>query len=119
MLTYSELSKGEKKCIDAFISHRPELANVSELATKEVYAIWDEIYNLRSSGAPKVAYPNWLTKHNSIRRGLISFPGPNSKQSTLSNADKPKIKKVDKVVEDIVIDEDEFFDELREFGIEV
>lgn len=125
MLKYTDLSKGQKKLIDAFIEHRPELASAETLASKEMYHIWHEIYSKREDGAPKVGYPHWLSKNNQIRRGILAFPGPDSKGLTdaeMTTLEKSKLQKIlDNSVEDGVesINDDEFMAELRANGIEV
>lgn len=119
MLKYADLSKGQKRCIDAFVEHRPELASADTLASKDMYYIWQEIYAKRGDGGVKIGYPHWLSKHNQIQRGLLSFPGPNSTGDTTA-LEKSKLQKIlnesDPVEE---ANEEEFLAELRENGIQV
>jgi hypothetical protein len=119
MLKYSDLTKGQKRCIDAFVTYRPELASAETIATKDLFVLWQEIYSQRANGAPKVGFPNWLSNNNQIQRGLLSFPGPNSTGNATA-LEKSKLQKIlndsDPVEE---VNDDEFMAELRANGIEV
>jgi hypothetical protein len=46
MLKYSDLTKGQKKTIDAYVAHRPELATAETLASKDINIIWNELCHL-------------------------------------------------------------------------
>jgi hypothetical protein len=125
MLKYSDLSKGQRKCIYAYVAHRPELATADTIVSKEIYSIFKELEALRATGGEKVGYPNWLLKHNQIQRGVHAFPGPKSKgltQTEMDSLEKSKLQKMlDSSPDDTVesIDDDEFVAELRANGIEV
>ena len=124
MLTYADLSKGQKKLIDAFVQYRPELANAETLSSKDMYYIWQEIFADRANGGPKVGYPHWLSKHNQIRRGILAFPGPQSKglsEAEQSELEKSKLQKIldNSDQDEVEFSDAEFMDELRANGIEV
>lgn len=125
MLKYSDLTKGQKRCIDAFVSLRPELASASTITTKEVQKLFWTLHDERANGAPKVGYPLWLSANNTISRGVFAFPGPKSPASVKVAAAKQTAaakKKLEEILEDsepVSIDEDEFAAELRANGIQV
>jgi hypothetical protein len=125
MLKYSDLTKGQKKTIDAYVAHRPELASAETLGSKDINIIWNELFVLRAKGGVKVGYPNWLTRFNSIDRGNVSFPGPGSKglsKTEVATLEKSKLQKIlDSSEQDVVesISDDEFMAELKANGIEV
>ena len=125
MLKYSDLTKGQKKTIDAYVAHRPELASAETLASKDINIIWNELFVLRAKGGAKVGYPKWLTRFNSIDRGNVSFPGPGSKglsKTEVDTLEKSKLQKIlDSSEQDVVesISDDEFMAELKANGIEV
>jgi len=121
MLKYSELSKGQKRCIDAFVEHRPELASAETLASKDMYHIWQEIFAKRADGAPKIGYPHWLSKFNQLERGMLAFPGPNSKGVSKKVQTQLEKSQLQRIIDtsDVVIDEDEFAAELKANGISV
>lgn len=126
MLTYADLSKGQKRCIDAFVALRPELASAETITTKEVQSLFWQLHEQRESGAAKIGYPLWLSANNTISRGVFAFPGPNSVTTKVYG--KPKAtktlgkQKLDKIMQDSIpveIDTDEFEAELRANGIQV
>lgn len=124
MLIYAKLSKGQKKLIDAFVEARPELATADTILSKDMYHIWQEIYAKRDAGGVKVGYPHWLSKHNQISRGVLSFPGPQSAGLTDKQVAKLEKSKLQKIIDtsdadDVEISDTEFLDELRANGIEV
>jgi hypothetical protein len=125
MLKYSDLSKGQKRCIDAYVAHRPELASAETLSSNDMHHMYFEIRAKRADGGPKVGYPNWLTKFNSLERGMIAFPGPNSKGISKKTSAKAKSEleksKLQEIIDtsEVVIDEDEFAAELKANGINV
>ena len=125
MLKYSDLTKGQKKTIDAYVAHRPELANAETLASKDINIIWNELFALRAKGGVKVGFPNWLTRFNHIDRGTVAFPGPGSKglsKAEVATLEKSKLQKIlDSSEQDMVesISDDEFMAELKANGIEV
>jgi hypothetical protein len=125
MLKYSDLSKGQKRCIDAFVEHRPELASAETLASKDMYYIWQEIFAKRADGGPKIGYPHWLSKFNQLERGMLAFPGPNSKGTSKKTSAKAQSEleksQLQRIIDtsDVVIDEDEFAAELKANGITV
>lgn len=124
MLKYANLSKGQKKLIDAFVAARPELATADTIKSKDMYHIWQEIYAKRTDGGVKVGYPHWLSKHNQISRGVLSFPGPQSaglSATQVASLEKSKLQKIIDTsdTDGVEISDTEFLDELRANGIEV
>jgi hypothetical protein len=125
MLKYADLSKGQKRCIDAFISLNPKLASAETITTKEVQKLFWDLHEKRTDGAPKIGYPLWLSANNTISRGVFAFPGPKSSGSVKDAVAKQTAaakKKLEKIIEDaepVSIDEDEFTAELRANGIQV
>jgi hypothetical protein len=107
MLKFADLSMAQKKCVVALIEAQPSLKKNSKISLKEVVSITQDLASKRSSGAPKIGYPNWLFKTNKVERGMYQLPVPTDAE--LSNytkdlTNKPasskivKNKKVVKVV---------------------
>lgn len=114
-MNYSNLTKTQKRCIDAFITIRPELASQYSITRSEVEELFAELHSKRNSGGEKIGYPMWLVKGEKVSRGHYRFPAPN-----LVEAQEAKIKSDAKLAEAAVktSEEDkEFFTELQEFGI--
>ncbi len=120
MLKYSDLTKGQKRCIDAFVERYPELASAETITTKEIQKIFWEIHETRAAGAPKIGYPLWISKNNQVARGVHAFPGPQStgNQTELAKSKLQKILDTSDTVEVESNDED-FLAELRDNGISV
>lgn len=124
MLNYSDLSKGQKRCIDAYIKHKPELATQPTITNQEVQKLFWALHDERANGGPVIGYPIWLSKHNTVSRAVFAFPSPQldvtkvagSVVSANSKA-KAKLQKIIDDSEKVVIDEDEFAAELRANGI--
>jgi hypothetical protein len=128
MLKYTDLTKGQKRCIDSFIAIDPALATAETITTKEVQKLFWALHEQREDGAAKVGYPLWLSANNTISRGVFAFPGPNSPvNATVSTAKSKQTaasgkKKLDQIIKDstpVEIDQDEFEAELRANGIQV
>lgn len=110
-MNYSKLSKAQKRCIDAFVRLRPELANAESITRPEIEELFFKLHADRSNGGEKIGYPMWLVKGEKVSRGVYKFPAPNL--ATVSST-----KKVAKSVEKSMSEEDkEFFTELAEHGI--
>lgn len=126
MLNYSDLTKGQKRCIDSFIAARPELATQSIISTKEVAKLYWELHETRASGSAKIGYPVWLSKFNTVSRGQFAFPAPGLDTNKLAstaqaNASVAK-QRLQQIVEDsekVEVDEEDFAAELKANGITV
>ena len=123
-MKYSELSKAQKVCIDAFVAKRPELASASSITRAEVETLWQLTYTDRDSGGPKFGYPMWLVKGPKVARGVYVFPGPESKGDVETvKVKNTKRKKTEESDEDPIVlppeEEAEFQNDLKEFGITV
>lgn len=128
MFKYTDLSKGQKRCIDSFIAIDPSLASAETITTKDVQKLFWTLHEKREAGDAKVGYPLWLSANNSISRGVFAFPGPNSPVNLTVSTVKTKQaaavgkNKLDKFMKDstpVVIDQDEFEAELLANGIQV
>jgi hypothetical protein len=122
MLKYANLSKGQKRCIDALVELKPELASAETITTKELRSMMWDLYHKREDGGVTTGYPNWLVQFNGISRGVIAFPGPQSTGTSVAKqnaAAKQKLEKIIEQAEKVEIDEDEFTAELRANGIQV
>lgn len=113
-MNYSKLTKTQKRCIDAFVSIRPELSSSETISRKDIEEIFWILHAEREHGGEKIGYPMWLVKGEKAGRGLYKFPAP--ELAVISS--KPVSKKSTSKVEDLKTKEDkEFFTELAENGI--
>lgn len=124
MLKYSDLTKSQKRFVDAVIEVRPALAQGGTITLKECAAVYYELRETRTGAkGEKIGYPNWLYAANKLSRGVYEFPAPNG-VSTVAKAknDKTKLEKIIAESETVEVAEqsdDEFLAELRANGIAV
>lgn len=114
-MNYTNLTKTQKRCIDAFITIRPALASQYSITRLEVEELFAELYSKRADGGEKIGYPMWLVKGDKVSRGHYKFPAPN-----LIEAQEAQIKSNTKIAEDLAKNSEEdkeFFTELCEYGI--
>jgi hypothetical protein len=114
-MNYSDLTKTQKRCIDAFVSIRPELASQETITRPEIEELFKTLFDARATGGEKIGYPMWLVKGEKTGRGVYKFPAP-SLSATKTSKSKSKSKTVQPAVK--VEEEDkEFFTDLKEYGI--
>lgn len=112
-MKYSDLNKTQKRCIDAFVKLRPELASKPSITRSEIEDIFAELFAARDRTGEKIGYPMWLVKGEKVSRGTYVFPAPKLDNEQVV-AVQPKAKqKTVKVQEE----EKEFFTDLKEYGI--
>jgi hypothetical protein len=117
MLKYADLTKGQKRCVDAFVEQCPELDSADTVTTKQIQKVFWEIHETRAAGSPKIGYPLWLNV-NSVQRGMFAWPGPNSTGQV--EAAKTKLKQILSESDPVEsVNEEDFLAELRENGISV
>lgn len=110
-MNYSDLTKTQKRCIDAFVNLRPELATQETITRPEIEDLFKTLFDARATGGEKIGYPMWLVKGEKSGRGVYKFPAP-----SLAQTKKSKSKTV--VTAEKVAEEDkEFFTDLKEYGI--
>lgn len=123
-MNYSELTKTQKRCIDAFIKVRPELASQATITRPEVEDLFKTLFEARATGGEKIGYPMWLVKGDKLGRGIYEFPAPDLDFSAsegdgyaapTKSVSKAKIKtEVEATVEK---EDKEFFTDLQNYGI--
>jgi len=123
-MNYSELNKTQVRCIDAYISLRPELSAQPTITRPEVEELHSKLYAERANGGLKIGYPMWLVKNDKLGRGIYEFPAPELDSIPVLERSKPAAKvKADKAQAKVeaqakIEQEDkEFFTDLKEYGI--
>jgi hypothetical protein len=110
-MNYSDLNKTQKRCIDAFITLRPELADTPTITRPEVEELFFKLKDARDAGGDKIGYPMWLVKGPKVGRGQYVFPAPNVTNDSAIAAVANRVAQKTQA-------EAEFLDELRAAGIE-
>ena len=114
-MNYSNLTKTQKRCIDAFVKLRPELTSQETITRSEIEDLFKQLFDARSSGGEKIGYPMWLVKGEKTGRGVYIFPAPSLAKIEVKPSKTVKSKSQPQVKTD---EEDkEFFTDLKEYGI--
>jgi len=106
-MNYSNLTKTQKRCIDAFVKLRPELATTETITRPEIEDLFRQLFEARLEGGEKIGYPMWLVKGQKTGRGVYKFPAPSLSAPKSETSKTVKSDQEDK----------EFFTELKEYGI--
>jgi hypothetical protein len=109
-MNYSQLSKAQKRCIDAFVNIRPDLATAESISRTDIEEIFWILHSEREHGGEKIGYPMWLVKGDKVSRGMYKFPAPELAQAPAKVATKTVEIKSEQ-------EDKEFFTELAENGI--
>lgn len=76
MLKFANLSVAQKTCVLAFIEFDSSLAVSREVTNAELNVCYFGLLALRNENTPKVGWPLWLPKANSVRKGVSMWPAP-------------------------------------------
>jgi len=114
-MNYTDLTKTQKRCIDAFIKLNPSLESRDTITRQEVEELFFTLHAERANGGPKIGYPMWLVKGDKTSRGVYKFPAPNLEHSFSEKVvSKPKVTAPSVKVDE---EEKEFFTDLKNYGI--
>lgn len=110
-MNYSQLSKAQKRAIDAFVSIRPDLATAETISRTDIEEVFWILHAEREHGGEKIGYPMWLVKGEKAGRGLYKFPAPELAAASTKTVETKSVE-IKSEQED-----KEFFTELAENGI--
>jgi hypothetical protein len=116
-MNYSKLSKAQKRCIDAFVRVRPELANAESITRPEIEELFFKLYDARETGGEKIGYPMWLVKGEKVSRGVYKFPAPALADSKETSTSSVKATASKSAAIQNTKEEEEFFKDLQEYGV--
>lgn len=118
-MNYTKLTKVQKRCIDAFVKLRPELASIETITRPEIEELFFKLHADRGNGGEKIGYPMWLVKGEKVSRGVYKFPAPSLADASVSETSVTQVKqKASKSTAFQNAKEDEeFFKDLQEYGI--
>lgn len=90
MLKYADLTKAQKRFVDAVLETDPTLKERDGRVTrKELESLYWTMAETRAAGGEKIGFPNWLTAKNRVDRGVFQLPLPTGATA------KVKAKKAD------------------------
>jgi hypothetical protein len=111
MLKYSELTKAQKRFVDAVLREFPAIKKSGTVSRKELESIYWTLNEKRETGGEKVGFPNWLTGPNKVARGVFQVPMPEADVVEAKKTVANEKAKFEKIVEDSILDEiDEDYD---------
>lgn len=125
-MKFSELSKGQKRCVLALLETNTELKSPSKRAN-----IVDTWNTMRDAGS-KVGFPNWLlTSQFKNAKGMYVIPKPTIKDIEEYNnpVKKPRVKRIakQKIESEVKVayknktlskEDAEYYNTLEKYGIE-
>ena len=113
-MNYFDLTKTQKRCIDAFVKIRPELATQETITRPEIEMLFQTLFDARADGGEKIGYPMWLVKGEKVARGAYKFPAPGLASATPEKTSKSKAEQATIKIEE---EDKEFFTDLKNYGI--
>jgi hypothetical protein len=116
-MNYSKLTKVQKRCIDAFVQLRPELASAETITRPEIEDLFEQLFKQRTNGGEKIGYPMWLVKSEKVSRGVYKFPAPSLADSTENSTQSVKATASKSAAIQNAKEDEEFFKDLKEYGI--
>lgn len=116
-MNYSDLTKTQKRCIDAFVSIRPDLATAETITRPEIELLFKTLFDARADGGEKIGYPMWLVKGEKVGRGEYKFPAPGLSKPAKASKSKAKVEDTPAVEIKTEQEDKEFFTDLKEYGI--
>lgn len=116
-MNYSNLTKVQKRCIDAFVKLRPELATAETISRTEVEELFFKLHAERTNGGEKIGYPMWLVKGEKVSRGVYKFPAPSLADSSETSTKVVKAKASKSAAIQSAKEDEEFFKDLQEYGV--
>ena len=117
-MNYSDLTKTQKRCIDAFVKIRPDLETQETITRPEIEMLFQTLYEARADGGEKIGYPMWLVKGEKVGRGEYKFPAPGLAKASAKTS-KSKSEGSGYAAPEVKAEQEdkEFFTELAEHGI--
>ena len=88
MLKYNDLTKAQKRFVDAVLAEFPEYKKTGTVNRKELESIYWTLNDKRATGGEKVGFPNWLTAQNKVSRGVFQLPMPEAVTAKAKKAKK-------------------------------
>jgi hypothetical protein len=113
MLKYSDLTKAQKRFVDAVVREFPTVAKTGQVSRKELESIYWTLNEKRAAGGEKVGFPNWLTAKNKVGRGVFALPLDTASAKVVTKTAAAEKSKFEKIIEESVIEDDSYDEELE------
>lgn len=99
MLTYSTLTKAQKRYVDSLMKMVPSVAKTGTATRKEVLEAHFALVAERKSGEPKIGFPNWLCNVSKVSRGIYAIPLPEATAVKPKKTQKLEDSKLNKIID--------------------
>lgn len=109
MLKYTDLTKSQKRFVDAVVREFPAVAAAGKVTRKELEYVYWELNAKREAGGEKVGFPNWLTAKNKVDRGVFALPLPEAETKAVAKSILDEKTKFEKIIDEA--DTDEYYDQ--------
>lgn len=106
MLKYTDLTKAQKRFVDAIVKEDPSIKKTGTATRKQIESLYWTLNEKRAAGGEKVGFPNWLTGPNKISRGLYQIPMAEKVTATAKATATAERKKLEAIIEESEVVED-------------
>ena len=97
MLNYSDLTKAQKRFVDAILREDASIAKTGTATRKQIESLYWTLNEKRATGGEKVGFPNWLTGPNKVSRGVYQIPMPEAvavKAKKQATSERTRLEKI-------------------------
>jgi hypothetical protein len=99
MLKYADLTKAQKRFVDAVLETDPSIKKRHGIVSrKELESLYWTMAETRAAGGEKIGFPNWLTAKNRVGRGEFQLPMPEGVAKKAKKADAEDKAKFEAIV---------------------
>jgi hypothetical protein len=110
MLKYSDLTKAQKRFVDAVLKEDASIAKSGTATRKQIESLYWTLNEKRATGGEKVGFPNWLTGPNKVSRGVYQIPMPEAtaaKAKKVSTDERTRLEKIIDESDSVEFDQEE------------
>lgn len=100
MLKYSDLTKAQKRFVDAVLKEDPSIAKTGTATRKQIESLYWTLNEKRAVGGEKVGFPNWLTGPNKVSRGVYQIPMPEATTAKAKKATTDERSRLEKIIDE-------------------
>lgn len=100
MLKYSDLTKAQKRFVDAILREDASIAKTGTATRKQIESLYWVLNEKRDAGGEKVGFPNWLTGPNKISRGVYQIPMPEATTAKAKKATKDERTRLEAIIDE-------------------
>lgn len=100
MLKYSDLTKAQKRFVDAILREDASIAKTGTATRKQIESLYWTLNEKRANGGEKVGFPNWLTGPNKVSRGVYQIPMPEATTAKAKKEATTERTRLEKIIDE-------------------